>query len=134
VATTLNYTVDKGESWKRLVIIKDRRTHRKRVPTAAAASVRIADGVLAGDYIIPSEINYEGGVLLSLLPENTEWLPVGDHSWDLVVTVSESALLTSTPLIETLVVRGTLSVLAYENITPMAVDTAPLDPLEAVDA
>ncbi len=129
---TLNYTVDRGETWERLVIIKDRRTHRKRVPTEVAASLRIPSGVNAGDYVIPTEINSEGGVSLYLTPGNTEWLEVGEYLWDMVVTISQSALLTSTPLEEVVAVKGTLTVIEYNNITPLASDNDPT-PLEQVE-
>ena len=114
----INYTVDRGEVWERLLILKDRRTRRKRVPVEAAASVLI-DGV---KYVIPSEITSEGGVLLTMSAANTEWMEDGEYSWDMVATVSRSALLTSTPLTEALVVYGTLAVQTYDNITPMASD------------
>ena len=130
--TTLNYTIHRGETWERLVIIKDRRTRRKRVPTTAAASLRSVSTLgVATKHVIPVTITSEGGVLMSMSTGNTEWLAVGDYPWDMVVTVSRSALLTSTPLVETLLVRGTLSVLSYDNITPMASDGVSV-PLAAV--
>jgi hypothetical protein len=124
MAHELNYTVKRGEVWERLVIPKDKRTHRKRVPTEAAASIRI--GLV--DYVIPTEITSEGGVLLSMTPENTEWLADGEYLWDMVVTVSRSALLTSTPLTQTLLCKGTITVSTVANITPMDSDgvTTPL--------
>ena len=61
---------------------------------------------------------------MTLTAAQTEWLPVGSHAWDAVVTVSTSALLTSTPLRETVVVKGTLTVTEYDNITPMDSDGA----------
>lgn len=127
----VHYTVERGAPWKRLIVIKDRYRHRRRVPTEAAASLRIPDGELAGDYVIPTEINWEGAVLLSMSAGNTEWLPEGEYEWDMVATYSESALFTSTPLVETVVVKGTISVSGYDNITPMDSDGAPV-PLELV--
>ena len=123
----INYTVDRGELWERLLILKDRRTRRKRVPVEAAATV-LVDGV---KYVIPSEITSEGGVLLTMSASNTEWLEDGEYQWDMVATVSRSALLTSTPLTETLVVYGNLTVQTYDNITPMSSDGV-LTPLEVL--
>lgn len=120
-----NYNISRGEVWERLIIPKDRRTHRKRVPVEAAASVLVDDVA----YVLPTEITHEGGVLLSLTAENTEWFAVGEYSWDMVIVVSRSALLTSTPLAETLAVKGTLTVTNYANITPMESDGNPT-PLE----
>lgn len=118
----VDYSVSRGEIWERLLILKDKRTRRKRVPTQVAATVRINDV----DYVIPAEITSEGGVLLTMTGNNTEWLPNGDYDWDLVATVSRSALLTSTPLSETLVVYGKLKVTTHENITPMSTDGNPV--------
>ncbi|NDC89313.1 MAG: hypothetical protein EB075_11025 [Bacteroidetes bacterium] len=56
---------------------------------------------------------------------NTEWLADGEYDWDLVATVSRSALLTSTPLAETVVVHGKLVVSTYDNLTPMDSDGVP---------
>jgi len=116
--TEINYFITRGEKWERLIILKDKRTRRKRVPTEAAASVLINDV----KYAIPVEITAEGGVSLTMSASNTEWLADGSYSWDLVVTVSESALLTSTPLVEVVAVYGTLTVDTYDNITPMDSD------------
>lgn len=117
----MNYTIDRGEVWERLIVLKDKRTHRKRVPTEVAASVQIGDT----KYVIPTEVTSEGAVLLSLSANNTEWFTVGEYNWDMVATVSRSAMLTSTPLAETLVVSGTLTVQNYDNITPMDSDGNP---------
>ena len=114
----VNYVIVRGEIWERLVILKDRRTHRKRVPTEVAATIKVGDTL----YQIPAEVTSEGGVLLSLNANNTEWLADGEYFWDMVATVSRSALLTSTPLTESLVVRGTLTVITYDNLTPMESD------------
>ena len=114
----INYTVDRGEIWERLVVLKDRRTHRRRPPTEVAATIKIGDT----KYVIPSEITSEGSVLLTLTAANTEWIAAGEYAWDMVATVSRAALLTSTPTAETLVVSGTLTFITYDNLTPMDSD------------
>jgi hypothetical protein len=116
--TEVNYTIVRGEVWERLLVIKDKRTHRKRVPTEAAATIKVGDVL----YSIPVEVTSEGGVLMTLSAGNTEWLAAGEYQWDMVATVSRSALLTSTPLSEMLVVYGTLAVVTYDNLTPMESD------------
>ena len=122
VKAEINYTVSRGEPWERLIIPKDRRTRRKRVPVEASASIKIGNTV----YILPSQITSEGGILLTMTPNNTEWLQDGEYLWDLVATVSRSALLTSTPLAETVVVHGTITVSTYDNLTPMDSDGQPV--------
>ena len=87
----------------------------------ASASVKIGDTI----YILPTEITSEGGILLTMTGNNTEWLEDGEYLWDVVATVSRSALLTSTPLAETVVVHGTLTVSTYDNLTTMDSDGVP---------
>ena len=116
-----NYTIRRGELWERLIIPKDRRTRRKRTPTEAAATVLINDV----KYVLPSRITSEGGVLMQLSPENTEWFADGVYLWDMVIMVSRSALLTSTPMEEVVGVKGTLTVSSYDNLTPMDSDGNP---------
>jgi hypothetical protein len=115
---TQNYTVRKGEIWERLILLKDKRTHRKRVPTEANATILVN----ATKYVLPCEITSEGGVLLTMTPNNTEWLAPGEYSWDMVAKVSRSALLTSTPIAELLTIKGTLTVEDIDNLTPMESD------------
>jgi len=117
----VNYTLKRGDDWERLIIIKDKRTRRRRVPVEAAASVRIG----ALDYVIPTTITSEGGVSLCMTAANTEWMVDGEYLWDMVAIVSKSALLTSTPLTETVTAKGTITVTTYDNITPMDSDGAP---------
>lgn len=116
---TKNYRIRRGEIWERLIVPKDRRTRRKRVPSQAAATILIGDV----KYVIPTSISSEGGVLLSLTPANTMWLDAGEYRWDMALTVSRSALLTSTPLTETLAVSGVITVEDNGNLTPMASDS-----------
>lgn len=116
--TKTDYTIERGEVWERLIILKDRRTRRKRVPVAAAATIKIGSTL----YQIPCEITSEGGIMLSMTPSNTEWLADGEYDWDLVATVSRSALLTSTPLMQTVAVYGKLTVSTYDNLTPLDSD------------
>ncbi len=116
-----DYKINRGEMWERLLIIKDKHIALEPAPTEAAATVLI-DAV---KYVIPVTITSEGGVLLSLTPENTEWFADGEYLWDVAATVSRSALLTSTPLVETVVVHGTLTVSTYDNLSPLASDDNP---------
>lgn len=117
----VDYHAWRGEVWERMLILKDRRTRRKRVPTEAAATIKV-DGV---NYVIPVSVTSEGGILLTLTSNNTEWLGAGEYDWDCVATTSRSALLTSSPLSETVVVYGTITVLEHENLTPLASDGNP---------
>lgn len=126
---TVNFTITRGEVWERLVVIKDKRTRRKRVPVEVAAAVRLPDG----DYYLPTEVTAEGGIKLYLNPQQTAWLEDGEYRWDIVAIVSRSALLTSTPFHEQVVLTGNLTVKSYDNIAPMSYVLEPLEPLTGVD-
>lgn len=129
----VDYVLVRGEIWQRLIVIKDRRTHRKRVPQSCAATIKVG----TTKYVIPTEVTSEGAVLLKMSANNTEWLAEGTYEWDLVATVSRSALLL-TPissdgidatadddLSEMLIAQGTIEVVNYENLTPMDSDGNP---------
>jgi hypothetical protein len=120
--SVLNYVIERGEMWERLIVIKDRRTHRKRVPYEAHAVVQIDDV----KYVIPSTVSSEGAVLLTLQPENTEWLVDGAYPWDMEVIVSRSASFLHSPTMQTIAVGGTLTVRTYNNIAPLLSDDNPV--------
>lgn len=113
-----DYHVERGEAFDRLVIIKDRRTHRRRVPTEAKATV-LMDGI---KYALPQYITAEGGVMLSLSPYQTEWMLPGEWPFDIEAKISRSPLLTSSPLVETIVMKGTIFVSTYSNLSPLLSD------------
>lgn len=117
-----NYTAKKGEFFQRLLILKDKRTHRRRVPTEVDATILVNDV----QYILPVYVTSEGGVMINMTPENTEWLGVGEFPYDAVVTCSVSALLTSTPLQQMLCVKGTITVSDDGNMTPLDSDGNPV--------
>lgn len=125
---TLNYSINRGEVWERLIMIKDRRTRRVRKPTEVSACILI-NGV---SYYLPSAVTAEGGVLLELSPAQTKWLVDGEYSWDAVATISRAQNFTNSPTSETVVLTGTLTVTSYDNITPLDSDVVAPEPLQAV--
>lgn len=125
---TINYSLQRGEVWERLIMIKDRRTRRVRKPTEVAACILIG-GV---SYYLPSAITAEGGVLLELSPAQTKWLADGAYSWDAVATISRAQNFTNSPEAELVVLNGTITVSSYSNITPLDSDVVAPLPLEAV--
>jgi hypothetical protein len=106
-AQTINYSLTRGLPWERLIIIKDRRTHRLYYPTDARAYIKTGDLTVAE---ITTTITTERGVELSLTSEETQDLPLGDLSYDVLATVNG---------IQTMVARGTITVSALDNITPL---------------
>ncbi len=128
MSQTINYSLQREAVWERLILIKDRRTRRVRKPTKAAACIKVG----LTSYYLPSAITTEGGLLLFLNPQQTKWLADGEYAWDGVATVSRSQSFTSQPDYEDVVFKGTITVSTYANITPLAVDTLPATPLQAV--
>jgi flavorubredoxin len=125
---TLNYSIQRGEVWERLIMVKDRRTRRVRKPMQASACILIS-GV---SYAIPSVITAEGGILLEMTPAQTKWLVDGSYAWDGVATISRAQNFTSIPTEETVVFKGTLTVSSYDSVTPMEYESLPAEPLTPV--
>jgi hypothetical protein len=106
-AQTINYTLTRGLPWERLIIIKDRRTHRLIAPTDARAYVKTGDLTVAE---LTTTLTTERGIELSLTAEETQDLPLGELQYDVIATVKG---------VQRLVARGTISVSALNNITPL---------------
>lgn len=106
-AQTINYTLTRGLPWERLIIIKERRTHRLIAPTDARAYVKTGDLTVAE---LTTTITTERGIELSLTAEETQDLPLGELQYDVIATVRGT---------QTLVAKGTISVSALNNITPL---------------
>ena len=120
MSSTRDFNMTRGEFFERLIILKDKRTHRRRVPTEAAATMLVEPvGQAAYTVDIPITLNNEGGVLLAMTAAETYAIPEGVWTWDMVATVSTSPTMLSTPLQEILPVSGTITVTTVENITPM---------------
>ena len=106
-AQTINYNLTRGLPWERLLIVKDKRTHRLYYPTDARAYVKTGTLTVAE---LTITITSEKGILLSLTGEETQDLPLGDLSYDVLATVNG---------VQTMVAKGTITVSALDNITPL---------------
>ena len=104
---TVNYTLSRGLPWERLIIVKDRRTHHLQRPTDARAYIKTGDITIAE---ITITLTTENGILLSLTAEETQDLPLGELDYDVLATVGG---------IQQPVSKGTISVSALDNITPL---------------
>jgi hypothetical protein len=107
MAHTINYTLTRGLPWERLIIIKERRTHRLIAPTDTRAYVKTGDLTVAE---LTTTITTERGIELSLTAEETQDLPLGELKYDVIATVRG---------VQRLVAQGTISVSALNNITPL---------------
>ena len=104
---TVNYSITRGLDWQRLIIVKDRRTHRQVKPTDARAFLKT--GLLAKKEIT-IDLTSENGIMLYLSSEETQDLPLGELEYDVLATIND---------IQRPVARGTIVVSALDNITPM---------------
>lgn len=103
----INYTLTRGLPWERLLIIKERRTRSLLRPTDARAYIKTGDLTVAE---ITVTITKEQGLLLSLTAEETQDLPIGGLSFDVLATVDG---------VQRPVAEGTIDVSALDTITPL---------------
>lgn len=106
-ARTVNYTLVRGLPWERLLIVKDKYTHRLMTPTDARSYIKTGDLTVAE---ISTTITTEKGISLSLTSEETQDLPLGDLQYDVIATVNG---------IQQPIAKGTISVSALNTVTPL---------------
>jgi hypothetical protein len=104
---TVNYTLTRGLPWERLIVVKDRRTHRVVKPTEALSFVKTGD---LSKLEITTEVTKENGIKLTLTAEETQDLPLGELKYDVLATIAE---------IQRPVAKGTITVSALDTITPL---------------
>jgi hypothetical protein len=106
MVSRISYDMVKGNLWDRLVIIKNRRTHRIIKPTDARCTVDFG----TSKYTIPTSISREGGIYLTLTPDQTLDFPVGTLNFDVTAPIRDYWQV---------VAKGTITVTAADNITPI---------------
>lgn len=104
----VNYTAIKGDGtpWKRLQMVKDKRTHGMLRPTGARAYLS------TGSYTkvpLAVSVTTENGILLEMSDSMINDLPIGDWSYDVFATVNGK---------ERQVSKGTITVSAPTIVTP----------------
>lgn len=107
LAQTVNYNVIRGLPWERLIIVKNRRTHRVVKPTDSRSYVTTTG---AGKMEITTTITKENGILLSLTGEETQDLPLGTLTYDVLATIDG---------VQRPVAQGTITVTALDTVTPL---------------
>lgn len=113
----VNYSISKGLPWERLIIVKDKRTHRVIRPISARASVQTST---TGRKEMVTFITTEGGIMIALSEEDTADLPVGDLSYDVLATYARAAPYDgASDQITRPVAAGTITVTALNNVTPL---------------
>lgn len=104
---TVNYTLDRGLPWERLIIIKNKYNHALLKPTDARAFVKTGT---TSKFEINTSITKENGVMLSMTAEETQDLPLGDLAYDVMVTING---------VQRPVSGGTITVIALDTVTPL---------------
>lgn len=117
MTNNVNYSIFKGLPWERLIIVKDKRTHRVIRPISARASVQTST---TGRKEMVTFITTEGGIMIALSEEDTADLPVGDLSYDVLATYARAAPYDgASDQVTRPVAAGTITVTALNNITPL---------------
>lgn len=107
IPQTVNYKLDRGLPWERLIIVKNKYSHALLKPTDARAFIKTGT---TSKFEITTSITTENGVKLSLTSEETQDLPLGDLAYDVMVTING---------VQRPVSGGTITVSALDTVTPL---------------
>jgi hypothetical protein len=113
-----HYTVRRGESWKRLIMVKNRLTRRRLIPTAVRAYMRDTADPDAAPFEINTMVTGEGAIMLFFDEAETDALVPGTYEFDVFATVPEGPLWTVDNYEDKPVARGTITVFTYAAISP----------------
>jgi hypothetical protein len=125
------YTATQGIPFERLVIVRERRTHRVVRPLECWGRIKTGDISVAP---LTTQITSEGGILISLTAEQTKDLPLGDLEFDIIAkTYKNQSLvygslttygpLTSGETVTQPVIKGTIKVSALDTVTSLEEDS-----------
>ena len=106
----VNYDIIRGLPWERLVIIKDRRSHRVVTPSAARAYIQTSTTSVQE---VTTEITGENGVQLSLTAAQTTDLPTGELTYDVFATCKLYGA-----DVEKQISKGLVNVSTTDRVTP----------------
>jgi hypothetical protein len=107
IPQTVNYSLDRGLPWERLIIIKNKYNRALLKPSEARAFIKTGT---TSKIEITTSITTENGVKLSLTAEETQDLPLGDLQYDVMATIKD---------IQRPVSGGIITVSALDTITPL---------------
>lgn len=104
--TVVNYELIRGLPWSRQLCVKSRRTHWRLVPKSCNAYIQVST---LRKKEITSEVIGNNNIRISLTADDTIDLPEGILAYDVWATVDD---------LYQPVVKGTITVSTYANITP----------------
>jgi hypothetical protein len=103
----VNYNIERGLPWERLILVKNKYNRRIMKPTDSRAFIQTGTTT---KFEITTSITKEGGILLELTAEETRDLPEGELFYDVLATISD---------IQRPVSKGIITVSNLDNITPL---------------
>jgi hypothetical protein len=106
----VNYDIIRGLPWERLILVKDRRSHRVVTPSAARAYIKTGTNSLLE---VATEVTGENGIQLSLTAAQTTDLPTGELAYDVWATCRLYGA-----DVEKQVSKGLVNVSTVDRITP----------------
>ena len=106
----VNYDIIRGLPWERLILVKDRRSHRVVTPSAARAYIKTGTNSLLE---VATEVTGENGIQLSLTAAQTTDLPTGELAYDVWATCRLYGA-----DVEKQVSKGLVNVSTIDRITP----------------
>ena len=101
----VDYKIIRGLPWERLILVKDGRNHRVLRPTDSSGFIKTGDSTKTE---ISTSITTENGIYLELTAEETQDLPLGALSYDVLATIGG---------IPRPVSKGIINVSALDSIT-----------------
>ena len=106
----VNYDITRGLPWERLILVKDRRSHRVVTPSAARAYIKTGTNSLLE---VTTEVTGENGIQLSLTAAQTTDLPTGELAYDVWATCRLYGA-----DVEKQVSKGLVNVSTTDRVTP----------------
>lgn len=103
----VNYSIERGLPWERLILVKNKYNRRIMKPTDSRAFIQTGTTT---KFEITTSITKEGGILLELTAEETRDLPEGALSYDVLATIKD---------VQQPVSKGIITVSNLDNITPL---------------
>jgi len=106
----VNYDIIRGLPWERLILVKDRRSHRVVTPSAARAYIQTSTTSVLE---VTTAVTGENGIQLSLTAAQTTDLPAGELAYDVWATCRLYGA-----DVEKQVSKGLVNVSTTDRITP----------------
>jgi hypothetical protein len=113
----LKYRITKGLPWERLIMVKDKDSHRIIKPLDSWGLIKTGD---ISRMELTTALTTEGGVVISLSEEETKDLPVGTLEFDVMAVLPRKALTTGgSTTVTTPIAKGTIIVTDIGTVTPL---------------